>query len=77
MDTLASALAQDSTAALTVRLRDSFTQLLQYVPALIGSLVILFAGYLLAKLLEKGTDRVLSRVGLNRWLERSSVGEAV
>ncbi|MEJ7809613.1 MAG: mechanosensitive ion channel [Gemmatimonadaceae bacterium] len=61
----------------TDRLRDSFSQIFQYIPLLLGASVILFAGYLLAKLLEKGTDRLLTRIGLNRWLERGGVLEAV
>ncbi|MGH7719812.1 MAG: mechanosensitive ion channel family protein [Gemmatimonadaceae bacterium] len=59
------------------RLRDSFLEMAEYLPALLGALVILFAGYLLAKLLEKGTERFLSRIGFNRWLERGGVLEAV
>jgi hypothetical protein len=62
---------------LTDRLRDSFLQVFQYVPLLLGALVILFAGYLLAKLLERVTDRLLTRIGLNRWLERGGVLDAV
>jgi len=69
----------DSTTTLTFgeRLRDSFEQLYRYVPALFGALVILFAGYLLARLLEKGTDRLLRRIHLNQILERGGVMEAV
>jgi len=59
------------------RLRDSVLQLADYVPALVGALVILFAGYLLAKLAEKGVDRALARLGLNRALERGGVLSAV
>ncbi len=59
------------------RLRESFLQLVQYLPALVGALVIVFAGYLLAKLLERATDRALAKLGLNRWLERGGVLEAV
>ena len=46
----------DTTTTLTFgeRLQGSFEQLYRYVPALFGALVILFAGYLLARLLEKG-----------------------
>jgi hypothetical protein len=62
---------------LTERLRDSFLQVFQYVPLLLGAQVILFAGYLLAKLLERATDRLLSKIGLNAWLERGGVMEAV
>src|SRR5574340_83732 len=59
------------------RLQTAFLQLADYVPALLGALVILFAGYLLAKLIERGVDRLLARMGLNRWLERGGVLDAV
>jgi hypothetical protein len=59
------------------RIQSSILQLADYVPALLGAAVVLFAGYLLAKLIERGTDRVLSRVGLNRWLQRSDVLDVV
>ena len=59
------------------RLQDSFAQLAEIIPALAGALIILFAGYLLAKLLEKGAERLLRKVRLNQWLERGGVLEAV
>jgi len=59
------------------RIQASFLQLADYVPALAGALVVLFAGYLLAKLIERGTDRLLNRLGFNRWLERGGVLQAV
>jgi hypothetical protein len=59
------------------RLQASFAQLAEYVPALLGALVILFAGYLLAKIIERGIDRVLRRVRLNAMLERGGVMDAV
>ncbi|HTE46440.1 MAG TPA: hypothetical protein VK636_14395 [Gemmatimonadaceae bacterium] len=49
----------------------------QTLPALIGALVILFAGYLLAKVLEKLTERGLRRIRLNHLLERGGVTRAV
>ncbi|HVE77702.1 MAG TPA: mechanosensitive ion channel [Gemmatimonadaceae bacterium] len=61
----------------TDRLRDSFAQIWAFVPALVGALVILFAGYLLARLLETGVERAMRRVGLNRALERGGVMAAV
>lgn len=59
------------------RLRESLSQLAEIIPALLGALVIVFAGYLLAKLIEKGTERLLRKVHLNRLLERGGVLEAV
>src|SRR5690242_10571142 len=60
------------------RLQSSFTQVFgDIVPALLGALVILFAGYLLAKVLEKLIERFLRRIRLNRLLERGGVMQAV
>jgi hypothetical protein len=65
------------TTTFASRLQDSFEQLYLYVPALFGALVILFAGYLLARLVGKGTEKLLRRVHLNRVLERGGVLHAV
>jgi hypothetical protein len=59
------------------RLQDSFEQLYRYVPALLGALVILFAGYLLARLVGKILERLLRRIHFNRLLERGGVLQAV
>jgi len=61
----------------TERLQLSLAMLSEFVPALLGALVILFAGYLLAKLVEKGTDRFLRRIRLNAMLRRGGVLHAV
>ena len=61
----------------TERLEQSFALLGEFVPALFGALVILFAGYLVAKVLEKGTARLLRRMHLNQLLERGGVMQAV
>jgi MFS family permease len=59
------------------RLRYSFEQIYRYVPALIGAFVIVFAGYLLARLLERATERLLRKIHFNRLLERGGVLQAV
>src|SRR6185503_9063908 len=59
------------------RLQSSFAQFAEFVPALFGALIILFAGYLLAKLIERGTERVLRRMRLNYLLERGGVIQSV
>ena len=44
------------------RLQSSFTEVFGgLIPNLLGALVIVFAGYLLAKLVEKGTMRLPAR----------------
>jgi hypothetical protein len=60
------------------RLQTSFSQVFgQLALPLLGALVILFAGYLLAKVLEKLTERLLRRIRLNYLLERGGVTQAV
>src|SRR6476659_3944783 len=60
------------------RLQTSVAQVFgQTLPALIGALVILFAGYLLAQVLEKLVERALRRIRLNSMLERGGVIQAV
>jgi hypothetical protein len=60
------------------RLQSSFAQLFgQLALPLLAALVILFAGYLLAKVLEKLTERLLRRIRLNYLLERGGITQAV
>jgi hypothetical protein len=68
----------DSTSEFADRLQSSFAQIFgQVVPAILGAAVIIFAGYLLAKVLQRLTERGLRRVGLNRMMERGGVTQAV
>jgi hypothetical protein len=69
---------QDTTQSFSDRLQSSFSEVFgELVPALLGALIILFAGYLLAKVLERVVDRFLKRIGLNQMLVRGGVMQAV
>lgn len=57
----------------TDRLTQSLRQLWAFVPGLLGAAVLLVFGYLLAKLAQRTTARVLRRIHLNK-LVRSSGG---
>ena len=59
------------------RLQQSLAQLWEFVPALVGATIVLFAGYLLAKLVQKGVGRLLRRVHLNDVLRKGGVIQAV
>ncbi len=59
------------------RLQDSFATLGEIVPALFGAIVILFAGYLLAKLTQRGIERLLRKLSVNDLLRRGGVMQAV
>jgi hypothetical protein len=73
-----SLMQQQDTSGFGDRLQLSVAQVFgQTLPALVGALVILFAGYLLAKVLEKLVERGLRRIRLNSMLERGGVIQAV
>ena len=55
------------------RLKDSLATFWEYVPALFGAVVVLLAGYLLAKLVQKGAARALRRMHLNDVLRKGGV----
>src|ERR671932_17565 len=60
------------------RLQASFAQGFgELIPALLGALIIVFAGYLLARVMEKLVERFLRRIRLNSLLERGGVTQAV
>jgi small-conductance mechanosensitive channel len=59
------------------RLQDSFAMLGEVVPALLGALVILFAGYLLARLIGRGLERLLRKLRFDDVLRRGGVTRAV
>ena len=78
-DTLATA-GQAGTASPTTfsqRIEQSFSLLVDFVPALFAALFLLFVGYLLAKAVEKGVYKLLRRVHFNSLLERGGVMHAV
>ena len=55
------------------RLQESFAAFWEYIPALFGAAVVLLAGYLLAKLSQKGAARILRRLHLNDVLRKGGV----
>ncbi|MBA3890789.1 MAG: hypothetical protein H0X64_09665 [Gemmatimonadaceae bacterium] len=60
------------------RLSSSFSQVFgELIPALLGALIIVFAGYLLAKVLEKIVERFLRKIRFNQLMERGGVMQAV
>ena len=60
------------------RLGESFSQVFtDFLRPMAGAAIILFAGYLVAKLLQRMVERLLRRMRLNQILERGGVLEAV
>lgn len=67
----------NTTSSFAQRLQESLTQLWEFIPALFGAAVVLFAGYLLAKLVQKGASRLLRRTKLNDVLRKGGVIQAL
>lgn len=53
--------------------QDAFGTLLNYLPRLIGAIIVLVVGYLVAKLVGSLVSRLLARVGFDRATERAGV----
>lgn len=58
---------------ITTALGDAVASVVRFIPALLAFVLILVIGYVVAKLLERGTDGILERVGFDRWVERGGV----
>jgi hypothetical protein len=61
----------------TDRLQQSFSLLWEFLPSIVGAGLVLLAGYILAKLVQKGVSRALKRLGLNDLLRKAGVQGAV
>ncbi len=55
------------------RLQQSLSLLWEFLPGLVGAGLILFGGYVLAKLVQKGVTRLLRRLRLNEGLRKIGV----
>jgi hypothetical protein len=56
---------------------EAWANVAEFLPKLVGFLVILVVGYFIAKAITKILDRVLERVGFDRAVERGGVGRAL
>src|SRR5215204_2373671 len=54
-------------------LRNTLDRFLGYIPQLIGAIVILLVGYLVARALQAVVARVLQAVGFDGWMERGGI----
>jgi len=55
---------------------DAWASIATFVPKLVGFLVILLIGYIIAKVLSRVVDGLLERVGFDNWVERGSLKTA-
>src|SRR5215204_4970602 len=54
-------------------LQDALSMFLSYIPQLIGAIVILIVGYVIARALQAIVGRVLQGIGFDRWMERGGI----
>src|SRR5919199_1482538 len=54
-------------------LQNAISVFLSYIPQLIGALIILIVGYIVAKVLQAVVGRVLQGIGFDRWMERGGI----
>ena len=54
-------------------LQNALSKFLGYIPQLIGAIVILIIGYLVAKLLQAVVGRLLQSIGFDRWMEHGGI----
>lgn len=54
-------------------LQNAIDTFLTYIPQLIGAIVILIVGYIIAKVLQAVVSRLLRAVGFDQWMERGGV----
>src|ERR671926_549488 len=54
-------------------LRNALDVFLEYVPQLLGAILILIIGYIIAKILQAVVARVLQAIGFDRWMEHGGI----
>lgn len=59
------------------RLQASFASMVAFLPSLVGAILILVVGFIVAKLLEKATDAILERLKFDAALDRGGVRAAL
>ncbi len=63
--------------ALSQRLEEGIRQIVLFLPRLLAALGILMAGFAIAKMVERGTDVALHKIGFDRWMQDGGVTEAL
>jgi hypothetical protein len=63
--------------ALAQRLEEGILEIVTFLPRLLAALGILMAGFAIAKMVERGTDAALHRIGFDRWMREGGVAEAL
>src|ERR671933_1674250 len=66
-------LMQSQSEGMFQPLQNALSTFLSYIPQLIGALIILIVGYIVAKVLQAVVGRVLQGIGFDGWMERGGI----
>lgn len=55
-------------------LQSAFQTLVDYIPQLIGALIILLVGYIVARVVRWVITKLLTKIGFNSWMDNAGVG---
>jgi small-conductance mechanosensitive channel len=66
-------LMQSQSEGMFQPLQNALSTFLSYIPQLIGALIILIVGYIVAKVLQAVVGRLLQGIGFDRWMERGGI----
>src|SRR5215204_2913869 len=66
-------LMQSQSEGMFQPLQNALSTFLSYIPQLIGALIILLVGYIVAKVLQAVVGRLLQGIGFDRWMERGGI----
>jgi hypothetical protein len=58
-------------------LENALANVVEWLPRLVGFILILLAARIVARLLEKATDALLEKVGFDRWVTRGGIDRAM
>src|SRR3712207_4234722 len=54
-------------------LQGALSTFLEYIPQLIGAIIILVIGYIVARILKAVVSRILQGIGFDGWMERGGI----
>jgi hypothetical protein len=54
-------------------LQNTLDRFLEYIPQLIGAIIILVIGYIVARILKAVVSRILQGIGFDGWMERGGI----
>lgn len=58
-------------------IEDAWTDLVAFVPRIIGALIVFLVGWFVARLIRSAVKRILTKVNFGHWVEKAGLGNAL